>query len=164
MTTPPAPDPPPWPTRHPRYTGVNHLLPPQRRRGLHPAADIALAIGLLVIDVIAPLIAFVFGLDAAGYQMFDPAADNSSVSLTRPFTYVSVVGGIVLVSALLLFMARAFISSGVQVLAGLVLVLVTATRTHSPSRPPPPSTPVRCAGPAATTANAADPDGAARDR
>ncbi|MGW5277667.1 DUF6234 family protein [Streptomyces sp. NPDC004044] len=124
MTTPPAPDSPPWPTRHPRYTGVNHLLPPQRRRGLHPAADIALAIGLLVIDVIAPLIAFVFGLDAAGYQMFDPAADNSSVSLTHPFTYVAVVGGIVLVSALLAFVARAFISFGVQALAGLVLIMV----------------------------------------
>ncbi|MFF0288828.1 DUF6234 family protein [Streptomyces sp. NPDC005262] len=91
---------------------------------MHPAADIALAIGLLVIDVIAPLIAFVFGLDAAGYQMFDPAADNSSVSLTRPFAYVAVVGGIALVSALPLFMARTFISFGVQVLTGMVLILV----------------------------------------
>ncbi|QDN95152.1 hypothetical protein FNV62_01005 [Streptomyces sp. RLB3-17] len=98
---------------------MTNPLQPQRREWLHTAADIALAIGLLVIDVIAPLIAFVFGLDAAGYMMFDPAADNSSVSLTRPFAYVAVVGGIVLVSAFLLFMARAIISSGVQVLAGL---------------------------------------------
>ncbi|MER5688427.1 DUF6234 family protein [Streptomyces sp. NPDC002205] len=134
MTTPAAPDPPPWPTRHPRYPGVNHLLPPQQRRWLHPAADIALAVGLLVLDVIAPLIVFVFGLDAAGYQMFDPAADNSSVSLTRPFTYVAVVGGIVLVSAFPLFMARAFISFGVQVLAGLVLVLVAVIGTNDADR------------------------------
>ncbi|WP_392756660.1 DUF6234 family protein [Streptomyces sp. LN590] len=134
MTTPPAPDTPPWPTRHPRYTGVNHPLPPQRRKWLHPAADIALAIGLLVIDVIAPLIAFVFGLDAAGYQMFDPAADNSSVSLTRPFAYVAVVGGIVLVSALPLFMARAIISIGAQVLAGLVLVLVAVIGMNDADR------------------------------
>ncbi len=126
MTTLPPPNTPPWPTRHPRYTGANNPLLPQRRRWLHPAADIALAIGLLVIDVIAPLIAFLFGLDAAGYKMFDPAADNSSVSLTRPFAYVAVVGGIVLVSAFPLFTARAIISIGVQALAGLVLVLVAA--------------------------------------
>ncbi|MFE9885588.1 hypothetical protein [Streptomyces scopuliridis] len=34
--------------------------------------------------------------------MFDPATDDSSVSLTRPFAYVAVVGGIALVSAFLL--------------------------------------------------------------
>ncbi|MFI2071348.1 DUF6234 family protein [Streptomyces mirabilis] len=113
---------------------MTNPLQPQRREWLHTAADIALAIGLLVIDVIAPLIAFVFGLDAAGYMMFDPAADNSSVSLTRPFAYVAVVGGIVLVSAFLLFMARAIISSGVQVLAGLVLVLVAITGIHDADR------------------------------
>nr|WP_168504469.1 DUF6234 family protein [Streptomyces sp. S1D4-11]QIY93164.1 hypothetical protein HEP87_01810 [Streptomyces sp. S1D4-11] len=134
MTAPPPPNTPPWPTHHPRYTGGTNPLPPQRRRWLHTAADIALAIGLLVIDVIAPLIAFVFGLDAAGYMMFDPAADNSSVSLTRPFAYVAVVGGIVLVSAFLLFMARAIISSGVQVLAGLVLVLVAVIGIHDADR------------------------------
>lgn len=134
MTTPPPPNSPPWPTHHPRHTGVTNPLPPQRRRWLHTAADIALAVGLLVIDVIAPLIAFVFGLDAAGYTMFDPAADNSSVSLTRPFAYVAVAGGIVLVSAFLLFVARAIISSGVQVLAGLVLVLVAVIGIHDADR------------------------------
>ncbi|MER5908128.1 DUF6234 family protein [Streptomyces mirabilis] len=134
MTTPPPPNTPPWPTHHPRYTGVTNPPPPQRRRWLHTAADIALAIGLLVIDVVAPLIAFVFGLDAAGYTMFDPAADNSSVALTRPLAYVAVVGGIVLVSAFLLFMARAIISSGVQVLAGLVLVLVAVIGIHDADR------------------------------
>ncbi|MFE2972732.1 DUF6234 family protein [Streptomyces sp. NPDC059340] len=134
MTKPPPPNTPPWPTHHPRYTGVTNPLPPQRGRWLHTAADIALAIGLLVIDVIAPLIAFAFGLDAAGYMMFDPAVDNSSVSLTRPFAYVAVVGGIVLVSAFLLFMARAIISSGAQVLAGLVLVLVAVIGIHDADR------------------------------
>ncbi|MFB6707619.1 DUF6234 family protein [Streptomyces sp. NPDC056333] len=134
MTTPPAPDTPPWPNRHPRYTGVNHPQRPRRRRWLHPAADIALAVGLLVIDVIAPLIVFVFGLDAAGYQMFDPAADNSSVSLTRPFAYVAVIGGIVLLSAVPLFMARTFISFGVQVLTGLVLVLVAVIGINDADR------------------------------
>ncbi len=142
MATLPPPDTPPQPTHHPRYTGANSPLPLQRRRWLHPAADIALAIGLLVIDVMVPLIAFVFGLDAAGYKMFDPAADNSSVSLTRPFVYVAVVGGIVLVSAFPLFMARAVISIGVQALAGLVLVLVAvigmndADRTAHPQPAP----------------------------
>lgn len=53
---------------HPLYTGGNSLLPPQRRRWLHRAADIACAIGLIVIDVISPFIALVCGLDAAGYQ------------------------------------------------------------------------------------------------
>ncbi|MET8330442.1 DUF6234 family protein [Streptomyces sp. NPDC005181] len=138
MTTLPPPNNPPWPNRHPRYTGANNPLPPQQRRWLHPAADIALAIGLLVIDVIAPLIAFVFGLDAAGYQMFDPAADNSSVSLTHPFAYVAVVGGIVLISAFPLFMGRAVISVGVQVLAGLVLVLVAVIGMSDADRNPPP--------------------------
>ncbi|MFD7756137.1 DUF6234 family protein [Streptomyces sp. NPDC059757] len=101
---------------------------------MHPAADIALAIGLLAIDVVAPLIAFAFGLDAAGYQMFDPAADNSSVSLIRPFAYVAVVGGIVLVSALPLCLARAIISIGAQVLAGLVLVLVAVIGMNDADR------------------------------
>ncbi|MET7451355.1 DUF6234 family protein [Streptomyces sp. NPDC005574] len=123
MTTPPSPNTPPWPTHQPRCAGVTEL-PPQSRGGLHTAADIAVAVGLLVIDVIASLVVFVSGLDSAGYEMFDPAAGNSSVSLTRPFAHVAVVGGIVLVSAFLLAMARALISCGVQVLAGLVLVLV----------------------------------------
>lgn len=134
MTTPPAPDSPQWPNRHPRHPEVNDPLPAQRRRWLHPAADIALAVGLLVIDVIAPLIVFVFGLDAAGYQMFDPAAENSSVSLVRPFAHVAVVGGIVLVSAVPLFMARTFISFGVQVLTGLVLVLVAVIGMNDADR------------------------------
>ncbi|MGW7469407.1 DUF6234 family protein [Streptomyces xantholiticus] len=134
MTTPPPPGLPPWPTHHPRYAGADNSLLPQRRRWLHLAADIALAIGLLVVDVITPFIALLFGLDAAGYTMFDPAADNSSVSLTRPFTYVAVVGGIVLISVFLLFLARAFVSSGVQVLAGLVLVLVAVVGMNDADR------------------------------
>lgn len=47
---------------------------------------------------------------------------------------MAVVGGIVLVSALLLFMARAFISFGVQVLAGLVLVLVAVIGMNDADR------------------------------
>ncbi|WP_405774320.1 DUF6234 family protein [Streptomyces sp. NBC_00859] len=101
---------------------------------MRTAADIALAIGLLLIDVLVPLVAFVFGLGAAGYVMFDPAADNSSVSMARPFAYVAVVGVIVLASAFLLFRARAIISSGVQVLAGTVLVLVSAFGLHHADR------------------------------
>ncbi|ATW46899.1 DUF6234 family protein [Streptomyces peucetius] len=134
MTTPPPPGLPPWPIHHPRYAGADNSLLPQQRRWLHLAADIALAIGLLVVDVITPFITFLFGLDAAGYTMFDAAADNSSVSLTRPFTYVAVVGGIVLISAFLLFLARAFVSSGVQVLAGLVLVLVAVVGMNDADR------------------------------
>ncbi|MFJ2172136.1 DUF6234 family protein [Streptomyces sp. NPDC087851] len=134
MTAPPLPNSPPWPTHHPRSAGGTHPLPPRRRRWPHTVADIALAIGLLVIDVIAALVAFVFGLDAAGYAMFDPAADNASVPLTRPFAYVAVVGGIVLVSAFLLLMARAIISGGGQALAGLVLVLVAVIGMHDADR------------------------------
>ncbi|MFF2851952.1 DUF6234 family protein [Streptomyces sp. NPDC058001] len=64
-----------------------------------------------------------------------PAArPGSSVSLTRPFAYVAVVGGIVLVSASFLFMARAIISTGVQVLVGMVLVLVAVIGIHDAAR------------------------------
>ncbi|GGZ13691.1 hypothetical protein GCM10010387_02170 [Streptomyces inusitatus] len=99
-----------------------HPPPPQRHKWLRAGADIALAIGLLVIDAVAALIAFVFGLDTVGYTLFDPGADNSPLSLVRPLTYVAAVGGIVLVSAILLFRARVVISSGVQAFAGLALV------------------------------------------
>lgn len=47
---------------------------------------------------------------------------------------MAVVGGIVLVSALPLFMARAIISIGAQVLAGLVLVLVAVIGMNDADR------------------------------
>jgi hypothetical protein len=133
MTTPP-PAIPPWPAR------ASHPLLPRRRGRAHPVADIALAIGLLVIDVIAPILAFVSGLDDAGYRLFDTGADNSSVSLARPFAHVAVVGGIVLISAVLLLRCRAFISMGVHICAGLAMVvvaLVGITEADHEARPQP---------------------------
>ncbi|MFD6278189.1 DUF6234 family protein [Streptomyces sp. NPDC060209] len=139
MAMPPPSDSPPWRTHHPRYTGANHPLPSRHRWWLHPAADIALAVGLLVIDVIAALGVFVHGVDAAGYRMFDAAADNSSVSLARPFAHVAVAGHVVLGSAVLLLIARARISGGVQALAGIVLVLVAMTGMHDTDGRVPPT-------------------------
>ncbi|GAA2263667.1 hypothetical protein GCM10010232_64420 [Streptomyces amakusaensis] len=129
MTTPPS-----WPTPHPSHPGDGRPLLPQRHEWIRTGADIGLAIGLLVIDAVASLVAFVLGLEAVGYTMFDAAADDSSPSLARPFGYVAVVGGIVLVSALLLFRARVIISGGVQVLAGLGLVIAALAGMHYEDR------------------------------
>ncbi|MGW6732946.1 hypothetical protein [Streptomyces sp. NPDC055013] len=52
--------------------------PPTGRRQLPVAADIALAVGLLVPDVIGVVAAFLLGIDVSGDWMpFDPGADNS---------------------------------------------------------------------------------------
>ncbi|MFF8946125.1 DUF6234 family protein [Streptomyces sp. NPDC014864] len=118
--TDPAPQ---WPTNHPRFHGPN-VPPPHRpaRPRLHPVGDVALAVGLLVVDGVAALAALLLGIDFHGWKPFDPGADNSAVVLRPDWLYVGIAGGVVLLTAPLLYRLRALVTTCVQVLAGLVVV------------------------------------------
>ncbi|MFF3335179.1 DUF6234 family protein [Streptomyces sp. NPDC002888] len=114
----------------------------RRRDHLHPVADVALALVLLVVDTGAALWAYLAGMDAAGYSFFDTGADNSDVDMTKPALFVGVVGVVVLGTALLAWKGRAYITAVLQGLAACVLLLVAATglaeqdKNHPPAPQP----------------------------
>ncbi|MFD4508008.1 DUF6234 family protein [Streptomyces sp. NPDC058457] len=105
------------------------------------AADLLLAIVLLVVDAVAALIAYYKGMDAAGYAFFDTGADNSTVSMTKPAVYVAVVGVLVLAVALPAYKGRAFVTMCAQTLAGLALVLIAGIALANQYREDHPPTP-----------------------
>ncbi|CCK32436.1 putative membrane protein [Streptomyces davaonensis JCM 4913] len=89
----------------------------------HPAADVFLALALLVADGVAALVACLFGLDAAGYTLLGPDA-GTSVSFTPFAIGLGVVGGLVVGTAWLAHRNRAPVTAALQLLAGLVLLLI----------------------------------------
>lgn len=116
------------PTGLPHFRGADVPPPPGRRRRLPVAGDIALAVGLLVLDVLGAVVAFVLGIDVSGdWKPFDPGADNSDVTFTTDWLYVGIAGGIVLLTAALLCLLRAFVSASLQVLVGMVVLVVAVS-------------------------------------
>ncbi|MFI2372113.1 DUF6234 family protein [Streptomyces sp. NPDC018833] len=112
------------PSGLPQFRGANVPPPRTGRRWLPLAGDIALAVGLLVLDVIGAVAAFLLGIDYSGWKPFDPGADNSDITLTPNWLYVGIAGGVMLLTAPVLYLLRAVISTGTQVLAGLVVVVI----------------------------------------
>ncbi|AZQ34647.1 hypothetical protein EJ357_15135 [Streptomyces cyaneochromogenes] len=113
------------PTGLPHFRGANVPPPPGGRGQLPVAGDIALAVGLLVLDVLGAVVAFVLGIEVSGdWKPFDPGADNSDVTFTFNWLYVGIAGGIVLLTAALLCLLRAVVSASLQVLAGMVVVVL----------------------------------------
>ncbi|TXS40223.1 hypothetical protein EAO75_35075 [Streptomyces sp. uw30] len=113
------------PTGLPRFRGANVPPPPVGRRGLPVAGDIALAVGLLLLDVIGAVVAFLLGIGVSGdWRPFDPGADNSDVTFTSNWLYLGIAGGIVLLTAALLYLLRAVVSASVQVLVGVVVLVI----------------------------------------
>ncbi|MET8409917.1 DUF6234 family protein [Streptomyces sp. NPDC005195] len=114
---------------------------PESGRRPSPFADIALAVTLLVVDAVAAVVALVSGLDAAGYSFFDTGADTEAISVVRPVVYVSAVAALVLVSAVVSYRGGAIVTTCVQTLVGLALVLGVVTglsAEHGGGRPPTP--------------------------
>ncbi|MDF3147261.1 DUF6234 family protein, partial [Streptomyces sp. T21Q-yed] len=98
------------------------------RRRLPLAGDIALAVGLLVLDVVGVVAACLLGIDVSGdWKPFDPGADNSDVTLTLNWLYVGIAGGLVLLSAALLYLLRAVVSACLQVLVGVAVLVVAVS-------------------------------------
>ncbi|WP_369270942.1 DUF6234 family protein [Streptomyces sp. R11] len=109
----------------PHFRGANVPPPPTGRRQLPVAADIALAVGLLVLDVIGAVAAFLLGIDVSGdWRPFDPGADNSDVTFGFNWLYVGIAGGVVLLTAALPYLLRAYVSVALQVLVGMVVLVV----------------------------------------
>ncbi|MFJ5728418.1 DUF6234 family protein [Streptomyces paradoxus] len=108
----------------PQFRGDN-VPPPSRRRWLPLAGDIALAAGLLVLDGIGAMAAFLLGIDYSGWKPFDPGADNSGIALAPNWLYVGIAGGVMLLTAALLYRLCAIVSTCLQVLLGIA-VLVAA--------------------------------------
>lgn len=109
----------------PHFRGSNVPPPPAGRRQLPVGADIALAVGLLVLDVIGAVAAFLLGIDVSGdWRPFDPGADNSDVALRFNWLHVGIVGCVVLLTAALPYLLRAFVSVALQVLVGMVVLVV----------------------------------------
>ncbi|MEU9056971.1 DUF6234 family protein [Streptomyces sp. NPDC048384] len=112
----------------PHFRGANVPPPPTGRRQLPVAADIALAVGLLVLDVIGAVAAFLAGIDVSGdWRPFDPGADNSDVTFGFTWLYVGVAGGVVLLTAAPLLRLRAVVSAGLQVLVATAVLVVAVS-------------------------------------
>ncbi|KUL20792.1 DUF6234 family protein [Streptomyces regalis] len=112
----------------PQFRGANVPAPRTGRRSLPAAGDMALAVGLLVLDVVAVVAAFLLGIDVSGdWEPFDPGADNSDVTLTLNWLYVGIAGGLVLLSAAPLYWLRAVVSAGLQVLVGIAVLIVAVS-------------------------------------
>ncbi|MEV0175859.1 DUF6234 family protein [Streptomyces sp. NPDC050803] len=94
-----------------------------RPERLHPVADVFLALVLLVADAVAALLAYLWGLDAAGFEWLADDA-NRSVSFTTAAVFLTVVGCLVLATAFLARRGRAYVTVAFQGLAGLTLLLV----------------------------------------
>lgn len=120
-------DPASGPSGLPQFRGGNVPPPRARREWLPVAGDIALAVGLLVLDAVGAVVALLIGIDYSGWQPFDPGADNSRVDLTPNWLYVGIAGGVILLTAALLYRLRAVVSTFVQVLTGMVVLLVAAS-------------------------------------
>lgn len=116
------------PTGLPHFRGANVPPPPTGRRHLPVAADIALAVGLLVLDGVGAVVAFLLGIDVSGdWRPFDPGADNSDVVFTVNWLYLGIAGGIVLLTAALPYLLRAFVSVALQALVGMVVLVVAVS-------------------------------------
>ncbi|MGI5375297.1 DUF6234 family protein [Streptomyces sp. CA-251387] len=120
-------DPVPRPSGLPQFRGENVPPPRSGPRWLPLAGDLALAVGLLVLDAIGAVVAFLAGIDYSGWQPFDPAADNSDISLTANWLYVGIAGGVILLTAALLYRLRAVISACLQVLVAVVVLLIAVS-------------------------------------
>ncbi|MFE1287437.1 DUF6234 family protein [Streptomyces sp. NPDC058751] len=120
----------PKPSGLPRFRGENVPPPRTGRRWLPLAGDIALAVGLLVLDCIAAVATFLLGIDYSGWQPFDPAADNSDVSLTPNWLHVGISGIVMVLSAVLLYRLRAVVSTCLQVLVGVGVLAVAVGGTQ----------------------------------
>jgi hypothetical protein len=108
----------------PQFRGANVPHPRSGRRRLSLAGDIALAAGLLVLDGIGAVAAFLLGIDYSGWKPFDPGADNSDIVLTPNWPYAGLAGGVVLLTAVLLYRLRAIVSTCLQVLVGVAVLVV----------------------------------------
>ncbi|WP_369169271.1 DUF6234 family protein [Streptomyces sp. R28] len=119
------------PSGLPQFRGANVPPPRTERRWLPVAGDIALAVGLLVLDALGAVAALLLGIDVSGdWKPFDPGADNSDVTFTFDWLYVGVVGGLVLLSAALLYRLRAVVSACLQVLAGAAVLVIAVSGTR----------------------------------
>jgi hypothetical protein len=123
-------DPGSRPSGLPQFRGDNVPPPRAGRRWLPIAGDIALAVGLLVLDVIGAVVAFLIGIDYSGWKPFDPGADNSGIALTPDWLYVGIAGGIMLLTAALLYRLRAIVSACLQVLVGIAVLLIAVSGAH----------------------------------
>ncbi|MFJ8631309.1 DUF6234 family protein [Streptomyces sp. NPDC093568] len=129
------------PTGLPHFRGANVPPPPGGRRRLPLAGDIALAVGLLLLDALGTVVALLLGIDVGGdWRPFDPGADNSDVTFTLSWLPVGVAGGIVLLTAAPLWLLRAVVSASLQVLVGMAVLVVAVSgaqfdeRREEPSR------------------------------
>ncbi|MFJ7073182.1 DUF6234 family protein [Streptomyces sp. NPDC098781] len=118
------------PSGLPQFRGANVPPPRTGRRWLPVAGDIALAVGLLVLDVVGTIVAVLAGIDYSGWQPFDPAADNSDINLTPNWLYVGIAGGVILLTAVLLYRLRAVVSACLQVLVAIVVLLIAMSGTQ----------------------------------
>lgn len=112
--------------------------PPSTR--LHPVADVFLALVLLALDAVAALIAYLWGLDAAGFELFDSDGD-STLSFTPAGVCLTVVGVLVLATAFLAGRGRAYVTAVLQAAAGVVLLLTAVhglSRQYHEDHPPAP--------------------------
>ncbi|MGW1954670.1 DUF6234 family protein [Streptomyces sp. NPDC001920] len=117
------------PSGLPRFRGADVPPPRTGRRWLPVAGDIALAAGLLVLDVIGVVVAVLLGVDVSGdWKPFDPGADNSEVTLALHWLPVGIAGGLVVLSAGPLYLLRAAVSAGLQVLVGTAVLVLAAYR------------------------------------
>lgn len=114
----------PKPSGLPQFRGENVPPPRTGRRWLPLAGDIALSVGLLVLDGIAAVATFLLSIDYSGWQPFDPGADNSDISLTPNWLYIGISGIVTVLSAVLLYRLRAVISTCLQVLVGVTVLAV----------------------------------------
>ncbi|MFJ1975582.1 DUF6234 family protein [Streptomyces sp. NPDC087903] len=108
----------------PQFRGDNVPPPRTGRRWLPLGGDIALAVGLLVLDGIAAVTTFLLSIDYSGWKPFDPGADNSDISLTPNWLYVGVSGAVMLLTAALLYRLRAVVSACLQVLVGITVLVI----------------------------------------
>ncbi|MDX2694040.1 DUF6234 family protein [Streptomyces ipomoeae] len=66
-------------------------------------------------------------MDYSGWKPFDPGADNSPINLTPNWAYVGIVGGVMLLTAVLLWRLHAVASACLQVLVGTVVVVIAVS-------------------------------------
>ncbi len=113
----------------PRFRGADVPPPRTERRWLPVAGDIALAAGLLVLDVIGVIVAVLSGVDVSGdWKPFDPGADDTEVTLAFPWLPVGGAGGLVVLSAGPLYLLRAVVGAGLQVVVGTAVLVVAVYR------------------------------------
>ncbi|NUQ97606.1 MAG: hypothetical protein HOY79_13985 [Streptomyces sp.] len=108
----------------PQFRGDNVPPPKAGHQSLPVVGDIALAVGLLVLDAIGTVVAFLIGIDYSDWQPFDAGADHSDIHLTSSWLYVGIAGGVILLTAVLLYRLRAVVSTCLQVLVAVVVVLL----------------------------------------